>query len=612
MSTGKKVPASKGKPTNTQIPGKNSTSNSYLLLGGVLLFTLFLFSDSVNHDFTNWDDPVHVIKNESIHSLSATSAGTMFKPNDQYMYHPLTILSYAINYSVSGLKPMGYHLTNLLFHLLNVVLVFSIFFLLFGNSKPAALASLLFAVHPLVSEPVNWVSGRKDVLFAFFFLSSLTCYIQFVKKKKGILYLFFSRILFLFAMLSKPMAASMPLVLILTDIYFNRKFSLRLMAEKIPFFLIAGLILLIPALHSASANHNPEVFSFSFHESFSLFNRIFLSINAAIFYLAKFIAPYNLSAYHGFPATTDQLLPVYYYLSPLLVIVLCFVIYKIKKFRKELVSGFLFYSVTILPVVHLVSYGTNIYLAERYAYIPILGFIFIIISIYTKLNSPVKRNFGIIILSSILIFSVITFRQNKTWKNSTALWTHVIAVYPNDFYGYFNRANEEKELKKDQEAIADFNKSIELNPKFMEAWYNRANVKSDGNDLIGAIADFSKAIELKPGYFVAWFNRGNAKAGMGDFKEAIADYNEALRLKPDYKEALSNRGNAKGVMKDFTGSIEDYNQVIRINPAEAEAYSNRGLSRFNLNDTTGACNDWQKATQLGNTPSKEMMERFCH
>ncbi len=589
-------------------------SNSVLILCGILLFTLLVYSNSINNGFTNWDDDSHVTANDDIKSLSPASIGKMFKPTEKYMYHPITILSYAINYKFSGLKPKGYHVTNLLLHLLSVSLVFYIMFLLFKRTDTAAVTSLLFAIHPLTTEPVNWVTGRKDVLFAFFFLASLAGYLMYLNKNKNIGYYACSIVLFVLSMLSKPMAASLPVVLFLIDIYFSRKATLKVILEKIPFVVIAVVIVLIPILHAHHAPVNPDAFGYSFHKSVPFENRIFLSCFALIFYLIKFFIPSGLSAYHGFPPA-DNGLPLLYYLSPALIFLIAFAAYKSGQYRKQVLFGLLFYLATIVLVVHLIPFGTNIYLAERYAYIPSFGIIFIAGSFYNKVieNAYSKnKKYTIAILSVVVIFfSYITYNQNKVWKDSTALWTNVIENAPDDFYGYFNRGNEEKRLTDTQGAITDYNEAITLNPGFMEAYYNRGIAKGDINDYKGAIADFTKAVDINPRYYVGWFNRGNSKAALQDFSGAIADYNEAIMLKADYKEAFSNRGNAKGAMKDFAGSIEDYNRVIVINPEEAQAYGNRGVSKLNLNDQEGACEDWRKAASLGDEHSDQMLQRFC-
>ncbi|MBK7855239.1 MAG: tetratricopeptide repeat protein [Bacteroidetes bacterium] len=290
-----------------------------------------------------------------------------------------------------------------------------------------------------------------------------------------------------------------------------------------------------------------------------------------------------------------------------------FAIVKYRKAWKELWFGVLFYVITILPVIHLVPFGTNIYLAERYAYIPMLGLVFVFVSLILRfINQPVNRTkITSVSVAVILILSVVCINQNQTWKNTIALWNRNIEIYPDGFYGYFNRGNEFKKQNKASDALADYSTSIKYNSKFMEAFYNRGNVYSDLGNNQEAINDFTKAIELNPKYFVAYFNRGNSKAGLNNFNSAIEDYTLAIDLKPNYEEAYANRGNAKGMLKDYAGSIEDYNQSINLNPDNASALCNRALSKLNLNDKAGACADLQLAAQMGNEPAINLFNSSC-
>jgi len=600
-------------PSSAKKNGRQSTAKGNTLLIILLIAAcLIVYGNSIGYNFTNWDDPVHVLENPDIKSLSAQNVLNMFSVNERYMYHPLTIISYAINYSFSGLSPGGYHFLNLLLHIGNALLFFYLLLFILKNNTPALIGALLFALHPLASEPVCWVSGRKDVLFALFFLASLLSYLKFTETKSKLLYAI-SLVLFIASMLSKPMAATFPLVLVLFDRYLNRHINFKTIIEKIPFAIVAVAIFLIPIVHKANAPTLPDSFSYSFTENYTLLNRILLSVNALLFYPFRFLFPYGLTAYHGFPALQNGSLPVQYLLTPVALLLFIFAIVKYRKAWKELWFGVLFYVITILPVIHLVPFGTNIYLAERYAYIPMLGLVFVFVTLILRfINQPVNRTkITSVSVAVILILSVVCINQNQTWKNTIALWNRNIEIYPNGFYGYFNRGNEFKKQNKASDALADYSTSIKYNSKFMEAFYNRGNVYSDLGNNQEAINDFTKAIELNPKYFVAYFNRGNSKAGLNNFNSAIEDYTLAIDLKPNYEEAYANRGNAKGMLKDYAGSIEDYNQSINLNPDNASAICNRALSKLNLNDKAGACADLQLAAQMGNEPAINLFNSSC-
>lgn len=599
---------------NKRSTTESDSRNKLLLLGIIVGACLVVYGASVGFAFTNWDDPVHVLENPDIKSLSAESVARMFSPNERYMYHPLTVLSYTVNYKISALSPAGYHVLNLLLHIGTALLVFNLLLFLFKNNMVALAGTLLFALHPLASEPVCWISGRKDLLFGFFFIAGLLWYLRFTETKNKSNYIF-SLLLFTASMLSKPMAASFPLVLFLFDKYFNRSLNGKTVMEKIPFAVVGILIFIVPVLHKEAMPATSDSFSYSFTENYSYVNRILLSINAFCFYPVRFLVPYGLTAYHGFPVLQNGLLPVQYFILPALLVIalLSFFLFRFKITWKRVSFGLLFYLLTIAPVVHLIPYGTNIYLAERYAYIPMLGFVFIFSGYILKyMQAPASRTRIIAFAATaIVIMSFITLNQNKTWKNSLTLWDKNIEIYPEGFYGYFNRGNEFKKQNQLPQALDDYNSSIQYNSRFMEAYYNRGNVQSDLGNNTDAISDFSKAIELNPKYFVAYFNRGNSKAALNNFKEAIDDYTLAINIKPNYEEAYANRGNAKGMLKDYAGSIEDYNQSIKLNPENASAICNRALSKLNLNDKTGACADLQLAAQMGNEPATNLFNNTC-
>ena len=200
----------------------------------ILAIPAISFFPSLKNDFLNWDDPQYVTENKMITELSWRNIETIFDSIYMGHYHPLTLLSYALEYRFFKLNPFAYHLTNLILHLINGLLVFWLIWMLKGGVLTSLVVSLLFGIHPLHVESVAWISERKDLLCSFFFLGSLVVYLTYLKTRRRRFY-FLSLFLFLLSLLSKSMAVTLPLVLVLCDYLLDRKFDRKCLIEKIPF-----------------------------------------------------------------------------------------------------------------------------------------------------------------------------------------------------------------------------------------------------------------------------------------------------------------------------------------------------------------------------------------
>ena len=327
-----------------------------------LLITFICFSPALSSkkEFTNWDDPVYVIEQKLITNLSVDNVKAMFSVHNDVSlnYHPLTVLSLAVNYHFSKLKPFGYFLTNIFIHLLNTLLVFVFIRKLLsrsfssitaseakhtlssdgllrrsppGNDKliiASAIAALLFGIHPMHVESVAWAAERKDVLYCFFFLSSSLVYINYLETKKiGLLIGCF--ILFVCSCLSKAMATPLPLILILLDFYYRRKITWQTIAEKIPFLLFA-LWIGITAVHIQSKEALADF------KIFTLAQRIMFASYGFVMYWVKFFIPVSLSTFYPYPSLIDGHVPILYYFMPFVAVAIIaiplFIAYNKNKF----------------------------------------------------------------------------------------------------------------------------------------------------------------------------------------------------------------------------------------------------------------------------------------
>jgi protein O-mannosyl-transferase len=561
---------------------KKQRSLPYLL--PILLLTVLVFSNSLKNDFIpELDDDIYVTENPMIRDLSVSGLKNIFSSFVAGNYHPLTMLSLALDYRIFGLNASGFHTTNLLLHLLNTALVFILIGRLASDSRVAALVALFFAVHPMHVESVSWISERKDVLYALFFLGALLSYVLYLQRNRSRKYWNFCLLLFLGSLLSKPMAVTLPAVLLLLDFFHNRKLSWKTLVEKTPFFLLSlvfGVLTLV--------SQQPEAGIRQLAATYSVLDRFLIPARAVVFYLVKLFVPTNLSAFHYYPDKADGRLPFEFYLAPV-ILAAAFLVFRIvvksdKDLRRDVVFGMLFFLFTISIVLQIIPAG-RAYAAERYTYIPYIGLFFIPARVTVRfLDSPSKKSglrkavaAGVIILTASA-FSVQSFRRNRVWQDGLRLFTDVIEKHPRAGHGYFIRG-----IFK----------------------HNRLR------DYAGALDDYNKAASLRYRDPHLYANRAGVRGIRGDYEGALADSNRAIDLNPDFDRAYFNRGTAKYFLKDMEGAAKDFSEAFRLNPANGNAAFMLGNAFFALEDRSQACESWRKAFALGHAQARDMLGTHC-
>jgi len=597
-----------GEPVALEYPRRRTI----LVLSAILLLTVIVFSASINNGFIKWDDDKNVYENVYIRDINLTNIKVFFTKPLLSMYTPLVYLSYAIDYKIAGLNPKIYHLTNLMLHLVNIALVFFLIKLFTQRLGIAAIVALFFAIHPLNVDAVAPVSIRSSLLYSLFYLAAYLCYILYIKNNLKIKYLVLALILFILSLLSKSAAVVLPVLLFLTDYYYKRKLDFKTVMEKIPFLAFSIIIGVLTIIFREDTGYigSPYVFNF--------IDRIFLVCYSAAFYVVKLLLPINLSAIYPYPDKISGILPIEFYLSPLVILLVLFGLYKARK-NRELIFGALFFLVNILLVLKIIPLGFEL-VCDRYAYIPYIGLFMIIGVAFSRLSDStnaaagkIKICFVVSLIGTAVLFSVVSYNRSIVWKDSLSLFGDVLEKYPTAYQAYNNRGIVKKEQNDYGGAMADYNRAITLNPNFAEAYYNRGIAKKEQNDYVGAMADYNNAIALKPDYADAYNNRGIAKKEQNDYVGAMADFNMALRLKLDYALAYNNRGSIKLFQKDYAGAVADYDSAIELGPQDAITFYNRGVAKLLLGDRDGACTDWRKYFVLGGKEeaSSEVARRYC-
>lgn len=591
-SPAKKQPVKISSPT-----GRSSYTGLFI----VLLVTFIAYLPALKAGFVNWDDPDYT-NTQTLKNILSDFNLLLTKPI-QGNYHPLTMLSLAVNYAISGMDAWSYHLFNLLFHLFNCFLVYRLAMLLSNkNAVIAFTTALLFGIHPMHVESVAWVAERKDVLYSLFFISGLISYLKFVdtgsKKQYWLTALFL-----VLSLLSKPAAVIFPIALFCIDLLRRRKFSPGLIIEKVPFMLVAftlGYITFL-AQKETGATGGSAVFD--------LLSRILMATYGIMMYFLKVIAPFGLSTFYPFPPINESL-PVAYYLSPLFVIILAAAFFYSLKRNRIAAFGISFYIINLLLVLQILPVGSAV-IAERYTYIPYIGIFYIagwLIDRYAKGNSS-KAYY--IIIPVGLALSVLTYRQSSVWLSSATLWDHAIKTQPSA-RAYDNRAVLFREENNYDKAIEYYTKAIEINSADNEAYTNRGNVYFDQQKSDLAYSDFKKALSIKPDYYTAMDNLGALFGLRGQYDSALIYLNKSLAIKPDYLPSYKNRGLVYTELNRKEEAIKDFEKVLQYEPDNPDIYNVIGDCYRSLEKYQEALTAINKAISLKPDPHFYLNRSYCY
>lgn len=577
----------------------------------VALVTLLVYLPAVNNGFVNWDDQAYVYENQNIQSFDLGFLKWSLTAVVASLWHPLTLISLALDHAIWGLDPWGYHLTNILIHSLNTFLVFMLAMRLiecnnlWKDKKKAMIsaftAALLFGIHPLHVESIAWVSERKDVLSAFFFLLTLLTYIKYVQAKGSTkIYLYvLALISFTLALMSKPMVVTLPVVLLILDYYPFKRLELKnaktMLLEKLPFFSLSFLTALATLWAHKTSGALPTL------EIFPLTMRILSAMYAYIFYLAKMILPISLAPFYPYPEWMELFTFKYIAAYVFFLFIILIAIWSIRK-HKLFSAVLLYYFIILIPVIGIVQVGKQM-AADRYTYLPSLGpFLLIGLGLGCFFERS-SRNIRLAVIAVIILISAIqankTLKQIAIWHDSVTFWSHEINLFPTASpVPYNNRGLAFASIGEQRAAINDFSTAIEIDPGHIIAYKNRGVAYNNVGDYEEAIKDFDKAIKAQPDDAWVYVGRGDAFNSMGELESAIRDFGKAIDLNPNLKEAYLNRGIAYHSLGSFVSAIKDYSESIRLDPLFADVYNNRGSALNSIENHREAIKDFSKAIEL--------------
>ena len=561
--------------TNPPEKAEHGRRNILILISLFLCSVIFLlYWQTLKHEFV-FDDIWYVVKNPVVSmglSLEGLRWAFTLSGKEAAYFHPLTWLSHMLDVEVYGLNPVGHHLTNIILHCLNTLLLLWLLVRFTKNVPASSIVALLFAVHPLNIETVAWVAERKNLLSTFFGFCTILAYGRYAEKTNPGRFLLVC-LLFLLSLLAKPSLVILPLILLLLDFWPLGRLQLdktdaqkiiRLVVEKIPLFILSiGSVLLA----SASLRIYGNMVAFS---KIPLSLRIANALVSPIKYLLKIIAPFSQSVFYPYPTSV----PVFYWAGSFFLLLtgtlLC--LRNIKK-HPHFFFGWCWFLVGLLPVSGLLQNGLWPAMADRFVYFPAIGIFILtgwtVVNLYRSAGRRVKVwlfTFGLIIT---LYFMIICYGQIKTWQTPLTLFQQAIVCAPNNYVINLNFAN----------ALVDNSRARE------------------------AVPYYEKAIALDPGSYKAHADLAGAFMKMHRYQEAIPDFRDALKLIGEKDRMLEGQihfalGGAFEQLNDRENAATEYLRATQADPDLVDAYNALGIALAGEGKVEEAVAMFQKAVLL--------------
>jgi protein O-mannosyl-transferase len=585
------LPRTRKTPPTLQLSGPvTSQSHKQVILAAITLavVTLAVYLPVIHHPFVNYDDDVYVTENPHVwQGLTAATIRWALTSTEQANWHPLTWMSHALDCSLFHLNAGGHHFTSILFHAVNVVLLFLLLIWATGRFGPSFFVAAIFALHPIEVESVAWIAERKNVLCTTFFFLALWAYGWYTQRPDCKRYLGVAA-LFTAGLAAKPMVITLPFVLLLLDCWPLRRVKEspnqssqesqdipryswpKLVLEKLPLLALsaASAVITVRAQQSGGAVRTVEEFPFGV--------RAENAILSYAMYLWKIIWPLRLAPAYPHPGSsiTSWLVVI----AALVLIAITVIVIRFRN-RPYLLVGWLWFLGTLVPVIGLVQVG-DAAMADRYAYIPLIG-IFVMIAFGAadwseryEANSQLALMAGLILLS----FAVLTYRQIGYWRSSVDLWTHTLAVTANNSTAEDNLGGALILENKEEEAYSHFVAAARISPNDPMSHANLGTYFQSRHRMREAIEQYETTISLTldgPLLSNTYANLGTTERLLGEDDQAQKSFEQSLRLNPNQSIAWLGLGLLAEKRGEIGDAITDLSHSVEIQPT-AEAYFHLG------------------------------------
>lgn len=552
--------------------------------------TLLVYWPVNNHQFITYDDGEYVNNNPHVRQgLTIRGISWAFTSFHSANWHPVTWLSHMVDCQLYGMNPGRHHLTNLIFHIANTLLLCLVLFRMSGKIRQSAFVAALFALHPLHVESVAWISERKDVVSTFFWMLTLLSYAWYAEKP-GLNRYLPALIFFILGLMSKPMLVTLPFVLLLLDYWplgrishgagrlshnkdqeKKRTLFLPLILEKIPFFILAAASCIVTffAQKGEGALYSIQLLPLKVRISNALF--------AYTGYMGKMFWPFKLSCFYPF-----QSISVWQVAGSIVLLgfITLFVIKCIKN-HPWLAFGWLWYIGTLVPVIGLVQVGAQS-MADRYTYIPLIG-IFIMISwggpylVYKACHGnqyAAKMTIATITALMLTFVTAITCIQVRYWKNSIILFERAIEVTVDNYVAHYCLGNALIAQNKFSKAALHYSEALKIKPHNARLLRELGLALAQQEDFDTAIQYFSEALHIDPLNADVHSNLGNALAMKGYFDKAALHFNKALKINPDHADAHNNLGLVLTKQGKIQAAVSHYAEALRVQPNYLKSLNN--------------------------------------
>jgi Flp pilus assembly protein TadD len=503
------------------------------------LTTLAVYWHLRSCEFINLDDPVYVTADRQVRGgFTVDGIKWAFTAVKSSNWHPLTWLSLMLDCRLFGANPAAHHLINLLLHITNTLLLFAILGNMTGKLWANVFVAAMFALHPLHVESVAWISERKDVLSALFWMLTMAAYLQYIKKPNAGIYLLMITA-FALGLLAKPMLVTLPFVLLLLDYWplsrvtSERQTIYRLIKEKIPLFILSVMSSVVTFLAQRSGGAVAELVHLP------LKVRIFNAFISYVEYIGEMIWPTHLAVFYPYLGN----LPIWQAASAATALLaITILVIRLTKNHRYLLTGWLWYLGTLVPVIGLVQVG-NQALADRYSYIPLIGLFIIIAFGADDLFGKLRYRTIILPIAGVTVVcasSVCTYVQVSYWSDSVTLFEHALKVTKNNFLALNNLGMAYQSQGKTEQAISQYTQLLQFKPDDAKAHNNLGNALKAQGKLEEADEHYRQAVKYNPASAEAHNNLGLSLVAQGRIEEGIDQYHQALRLKPDSFEIQNN------------------------------------------------------------------------
>lgn len=557
----------------------------------VAALVLATFSPALRNGFVNWDDDINLLENGGFRGLATENLRWMFTTQLGGHYHPLTWLSFAVDHAIWGPPnrhtAFGYHLTNILLHAAAAA-----FFVLiarrllragFGLSKGfyevesywcAALAALIFAVHPLRVESVAWVTERRDVLSAVFLFAAVLVYLRAAERRSGYAVpIALACLLYAMSLLSKASGMTLPLVLFVIDIYPLRRLTRktaslrRIIIEKIPFALLAAA----SAVTAARAQQAAETWRTI--EQFSISQRIATAAYSCVFYVLKLISPTHLAPLYPIPQKADLLGATFV----VCLIVIAGAVTLAVIYRRRFPAGLAVltcYALLLAPVSGLAQSGRQ-FVADRYSYLSLLPFAVLaaagLFMLWTRRGRddqgrPVVRTFQVLAGLFVLGIGALSAAQTTQWRDSVTLWTWAVQATPNNAVGVVNLADAFRETGEIEKAASAYAQAIQLDPTDPKAINGLGVTLLQLNKPADARPFLEEAVKLEPNNPGYRCNLGYLLGGFGQLEQAAQQYQRAIDIAPNLIHAYLQRAELLIRLERFADARDLLTEGLRRRP----------------------------------------------